>query len=406
MTGFGALEGLRVLDLTQMLAGPYATQLLADQGADVVKVEPPGGDMTRQAGPFRPEDTARAFGGYYLSINRNKRSICLDLKDPSARDVFLTLVDSADVVVENFRAGVMERLGLAYEVLAARNPRLVYASIRGFGDARGGDSPYRDWPAFDVVAQAMGGVMGITGPGVPTKVGPGIGDIGPALFAAFGIMSAAWRAQRTGKGQYVDVAMADCMLALCERILYQNSIQGIVPGPEGNHHPFISPFGMFPARDGFVTIATPSDAFWRILCERLELAEWGARPEFADGRARAANRKALEDGLSARTAQLTKAELGARLGGQVPFGPVLDAAEIVAEPHYAAREMVVSLDVPGLDQPVRIAGVPVRMTDTPGRVAHAAPRLGQDTRAVLAAAGIAPDRIDALAASGAISCAA
>jgi len=394
---FGALQGLKVVDLTQMLAGPYCTQLLADHGAEVIKIESPEGDMTRPAGPFRPEDTGRTFGGYYCSINRNKRSIVIDLKQDEGRAIVLALAAKADVVVENYRAGVMERLGLSYETLAALNPRLVYASIRGFGDPHTAQSPYVDWPAFDVVAQAMGGMMGVTGPDAdhPTKIGPGVGDTVPALFAAFGILAAVMRSRETGLGQYVDVSMADSVLALSERIVYQHSITGVVPGPDGNHHPMICPFGLFPAADGTIAIACHQDGFWKILCEKLDLHEMATDPRYADFKLRHANRKTLLDTLSARTGQLTKAELTARLGGKVPFGPVLNAAEIATDPHFAAREMVVPVLHPGHSAPISLAGVPVRMSVTPGGINRRAPWLGEDTEAVLREAGFDTDRINA-----------
>src|SRR5437764_3932873 len=229
------LHGLRVVDLTRMLAGPYCTMLLADLGADVVKVEPPGGDGTRSTGPFAEDDELRAYGGYFQSVNRNKRSIAVDLKQEAGREVVARLAAAADVLVENFRPGVMERLGLGYESLAEANPRLVYAAVRGFGDPRTGDSPYRDWPAFDVTAQAFGGFMGITGPmpGQPQKAGPGIGDIFPATLAAPGVLAAVHHRRETGRGQFVDVAMYDGVLALCERIVYQHSYAGAVPSQQG-----------------------------------------------------------------------------------------------------------------------------------------------------------------------------
>lgn len=400
--GFGALQGLKVVDLTQMLAGPFCTQLLADHGAEVIKIESPEGDMTRPAGPFRPEDTTRAFGGYYCSINRNKRSVVVDLKQEEGRAIVLALAAKADVVVENFRAGVMERLGLSYETLAALNPRLVYASIRGFGDPRTAQSPYVDWPAFDVVAQAMGGMMGVTGPDAdrPTKIGPGVGDTVPALFAAFGILAAVMRARETGLGQYVDVGMADSVLALSERIVYQHSITGKTPGPDGNHHPMICPFGLFPASDGSIAIACHQDGFWKILCERLDLQDMATDPRYADFRLRLANRATLEATLGARTAQLSKAELAARLGGRVPFGPVLNAAEIAADPHFAVREMVVPVQHPGHDAPISLAGVPVRLSVTPGGINRRAPWLGEDTEAVLREAGFDTARIAAWRAAG------
>ena len=269
---FGALSDIRVIDLTQALAGPFGTMVLADHGADVIKVETPSGDLSRAAGPYFSDDAQKTHGGYFQSVNRNKRSVALDLKTVGGRETLKRLVADADVVVENFRHGVMEKLGLSYETLQEENPKLVYACLRGFGDARTGTSEYIDWPAFDVVAQAMGGLMSITGPDAdtPTKVGPGIGDIAPGMFMAFGILAAVHHARNSGQGQFVDVSMVDGVLSVSERMVYQHFIAEKTPGPEGNHHPFLVPFGMFPAKDGFVTIAAPQDNFYRSLCVALE----------------------------------------------------------------------------------------------------------------------------------------
>lgn len=394
-TGFGALDGIRVIDLTLMLAGPFCTQMLADQGAEVIKVEPLEGDGTRRSGPFRPEDKLRAFGGYYASVNRNKRSIALDLKTEAGKEILLKLIDGADAVVENYRAGVMDRLGLGYEVLAARNPRLVYAAIRGFGDPRTGESPYYDWPAFDVVAQAMGGIMQITGPDkdTPIKVGPGVGDLVPAAMCAFGISSAMLRAARTGKGQFVDVSMVDSILSLCERIMHQHSFQDAIPYPEGNRHPLIAPFGMFPAKDGWVTIAAHTDAWWSMLCKLIGRDDLITDPRTHVAEARVANRDVVYGEVGKFTATRTKAELLALLGGKLPFGPVYNVRDIVADPHFAARKMLVDVPHPGLDRQVSIAGVPVKMTDTPGRVARRAPLLGEDTDAILSELGCSAEQI-------------
>ena len=201
---FGALSDIKIIDLTQMLAGPYGTMMLADHGAEVIKVESPSGDMTRPGGPFHPDDREKTHGGYFQSVNRNKKSIVLDLKTDAGRSALKTLIKDADAITENFRAGVMDKLGLSYESLREINPKLVYGTLRGFGDPRTGASPYVDWPAFDVVAQAMGGIMGITGPDAdhPTKVGPGVGDIIPGMMLAFGVLSAIHHARRTGQGQF------------------------------------------------------------------------------------------------------------------------------------------------------------------------------------------------------------
>lgn len=403
-TGFGALDGIRVIDLTQMLAGPFCTQLLADQGAEVIKIEPLEGDNTRTSGPFHADDRLRAFGGYYASVNRNKRSIAIDLKTEDGKKILLDLIASSDILVENYRAGVMDRLGLGYETLRAHNPRLVYGAIRGFGDPRTGASPYADWPAFDVVAQAMGGLMQITGPDrdTPIKVGPGVGDLMPAAMCAFGIVAAVVRAQKTGRGQFVDVSMVDSVLSLCERIVHQHAFQNVVPHPEGNRHPLIAPFGLFRAADGWVTIACHTDAWWALLCRLIGRGDLIDDPRTATSPARVAHRDLVYDEIGAFTATKTKAELLALLGGKVPFGPVYDVADIVADPHFKARDMVVALPHPGLDRQIAVAGIPIKMTETPGAVRRHAPLLGQDTDAILAELGRSPERIAELRSAKAI----
>jgi crotonobetainyl-CoA:carnitine CoA-transferase CaiB-like acyl-CoA transferase len=400
----GALDGLRVVDLTQMLAGPFCTMMLADQGAEVIKIEPLDGDGVRQMGPFVADDKLRAFGGYFQSINRNKLSIALDLKRPDGRAIVLKLVERAHVVVENYRVGVMERFGLGYEALRAVNRRLVYASIRGFGDPHTGRSPYADWPAYDVVAQAMGGIMNITGAdgGAPTKVGPGVGDIVPAIMAAYGIMAAVWRAERTGDGQYVDVPMVDSVLALCERIVHQYSYQGKIAGPEGNRHPFLAPFGIVPAQDGFVALACFADEFWAKLCRLIGRADLLDDPRFASRETRHDHQDLVYEAVSAFTAQHTRHELMGILGGHVPFGPVFNMADIVADPHFKAQGMVVELDHPGTRKKVAVAGVPVRMSQTPGKIRRRAPLLGEHTDQVLAMINTPSATIERLRADGVV----
>jgi crotonobetainyl-CoA:carnitine CoA-transferase CaiB-like acyl-CoA transferase len=395
MTAHGALADIRILDLTQMLAGPYATMILADHGADVVKIESPDGDLIRPVGPYRETDQRRVLGGYFQSVNRNKRSVCLDLKKPEGVSALLKMVETADAVVENFRAGVMERLGIGYEVLHGINPRLVYGALRGFGDKRTGQSPYGDWPAFDVIAQAMGGIIATTGPDAqtPTKVGPGVGDIIPGIMLAFGVLAGVHHARRTGEGQFVDVSMADAILAVCERTVWQYSVQNITPGPEGNHHPFLAPFGIYPAADGFIAVGSHQQAFFESLCKRLGAADVLADPRFNTTDARIANRSALADELSRYTRQLTRAELSARLGGAIPFGPVMNIDDISRDPHFAAREMIVSVEQPG-GEPIQIAGVPIKMTVTPGAVRRRAPLLGEDTLQRLREAGLSESEIE------------
>ncbi|WP_454722192.1 MULTISPECIES: CaiB/BaiF CoA transferase family protein [Cupriavidus] len=394
----GVLSGLRVIDFTQMLAGPFCTQVLADHGADVIKVEAMTGDGTRATGPFCADDTRHDFGGYFQSVNRNKRSIAVDLKTAEGRAIVRRLIDGADVVVENFRAGVMERLGLSYETLRETNPRLVYGTVRGFGDPRSGESPYVQWPAYDVVSQAMGGMMGITGPDchTPTKIGPGVGDTVPALMLCIGILAAVRRAGETGRGQFVDVAMTDAVLAMCERIVYQTSYTGTVPAPEGNHHPLLCPFGLFRARDGHVSIACATDAFWEKLADAIGRPAMAQDPAFATNGARVQNQRQVIDAIETFTAVRTKDEIAAVLGGKVPFGPVYTSTDIFADRHYAVREMLVEVEQPGSSTPVRIAGVPIKLSETPGAVRRRAPLLGEHTEEILYAIGCSDQEVSRL----------
>ncbi|MCY1266651.1 Acetyl-CoA:oxalate CoA-transferase [compost metagenome] len=394
----GALSDLRVIDLSQMLAGPYGTQMLADHGAEVIKVEALTGDMSRPVPPYRSDDQTRAFGGYFQSINRNKSSIALDLKQPEAREILLQLIRSADVVVENFRVGVMERFNLSYETLLQENPRLVYATIRGFGDPRTGESPYSEWPAFDVVAQAMGGVMGITGPDseTPLKIGPGIGDTIPGMNMAFGILAAVHHSRRTGEGQFVDVSMVDSILSICERIVHQYSYRGVAPAPEGNHHPLLCPFGLFRAKDGWVAIACPNESFWEILTKAMGRPELASDPRFKNNAERAKHREEVVSAIEAFTQHLSKQELTELLGGKIAYGPVYNAQDIVEDPHFIGREMIVEVEHPGVATPVKIAGVPVKMTVTPGGIYRRAPLLGEQTDEILGQLGFSAEAIQQL----------
>ncbi len=393
----GALKGLKVLDLTRALAGPFCTMLLADQGAEVIKVETlDTGDGTRGMPPFPPEITDRKpYGGYFQSINRNKQSIAIDLKTEEGKQIIRSLVAESDVLVENFRAGVMEGLGLSYESLAEINPKLVYGAIRGFGDPRTGESPYSKWPAYDVIAQAMGGMMSITGPkdGEPTKVGPGIGDLVPATLAAFGIMSAVYHANKTGEGQFVDVAMYDAILALCERTVPTYSYTGVVQGLEGNAHPSLCPFGIFPAADGCVAIACPGENFWKALCIEMEKPELIDDEKFHRNYHRSQNMDETIKIVSDWTIQYTKKELVSRLGGKLPFGPVQDTQELFNDPHVEKRKMLTLVDHPGSGKQYHVTNTPIKMTKTQGGVYRRAPLLGEHTDQVLTAIGYSMEEI-------------
>lgn len=403
---FGTLSGLRILDLTQALAGPFCTQVLADHGADVVKIEPPvTGDMARMSGPFHPDDTARTESGYFHSINRNKRSVVIDLKSKDGRALLLRMLPDFDVLVENFRTGVMDRLGLSWETLHAINPKLVYGCVRGFGDPRLGSNPYIEWPAFDVVAQAMGGMIGITGEGpeAPTKVGPGVGDTVPALYLTIGILSAVLKARETGVGQFVDVAMLDAVLAVSERIVHQRSFGQVIAQPEGNHHPFIVPFGIFRAKDGHIALACHKDVFFQKFCTALGASDLTDNPILATAESRRTNRKEAIVLIGQLTERFTKAELQGRLGGIVPFGPVLRMDEIAEDPYFAAREMIVPIDVPPIGRPMHVAGVPIKFSETPGGVHMRGPKQGEHTNEILIALGINVDEIEDLRAAGTIA---
>ncbi|RQG95823.1 succinyl-CoA:mesaconate CoA-transferase [Natrarchaeobius chitinivorans] len=379
----GALSNLRVLDLTQVLAGPYCTMLLADMGADVVKVERPGGDLIRSNPPFVADADEEAYGGYFQSINRGKRSVELDFGEESDREDFLSLVEEADVVVENYRAGTMEKYDLGYETLAAHNPSLIYSSIRGFGDPRTGETDRQGQPSFDLVAQALGGVMEITGPadGPPTKVGPGIGDLFTATLNCIGILAALNHRERTGKGKYVDTGMYDAMISLTERAIYQHSYTGQAPTRRGNAHPTLFPYDAFETADGYAVIAAFGTNHWNALCDamaRPDLAE--AYPTPAD---RLEDREPLLAEIAAWAGDRTTDDLVETLEGRVPAAPVQTTADIFADPHVHAREMLVSVEQPGADADVEIAGNPIKMTETPPEPTGRAPLLDEHREELL-----------------------
>ncbi|MFB6223283.1 MAG: succinyl-CoA:mesaconate CoA-transferase [Haloarcula sp.] len=360
----GALDDLRVLDLTQVLAGPYCTMLLADMGADVVKIERPGGDLIRSNPPFVSDSDAEAYGGYFQSVNRGKRSLELDLGTDADREAFLSLVERADVVVENFKAGTMEKFDCGYETLKDRNPDLIYSSIRGFGDPRTGETHRQGQPSFDLIAQALGGVMEITGQpdGPPTKVGPGIGDIFTAALNAVGILAAVHHRERTGEGQYVDTAMYDSMVSLCERTVYQYSCDGESPIRQGNSHPTLFPYDSFEAADGHVVIAAFSDGHWDALCDAMDRPDLAA--DYPDAGSRIGNREHLRGEIADWTATVKSGTILELLEGRVPAAPVQNTADIFDDPHIRNREMLADVAQPGADGRMTIAGNPIKMTET------------------------------------------
>ncbi len=309
----------------------------------------------------------------------------------------LRLVESADAVVENFRAGVMDRLGLSYEELRRRNPRLVYAAVRGFGDPRTGESPYTHWPAFDIVAQCMGGVVGSTGEpgGRPLRAGPAVGDIYPGTLAALGVTSALLRAARTGEGQFLDVSMYDGVLALCESLIYNYAATGALHEPAGNAHPFLCPFDVFDAKDGAVAIAAPTDHHWVILADIMQRPELGKDPRFESNAARVEHGDLVRELVSEWTHERSMTEIAAALGERVPMGPVHTAREMFEDPHVRARGMLVDVEVPGENRTLTVAGPAIKMTESPPGIYRRAPTLGEHTVEILREVGLPADALDA-----------
>lgn len=395
---FGVLQGVKVIDLTRMLAGPFCSMMLADQGAEVIKIEGFDGDATRITGPFSGDGTDGELGGFFQSANRNKKSVVIDLKSPEGIGVLKSLIRSADVVVENFRNGVMERLGLSFDVIKTINPTIVYASISGYGDARNGESPFSKWPAFDVVAQAMGGLIATTGPDAdkPTRVGQSVGDIVPGMFAAFGIVSALRYAEKSGQAQHVDVSMLDSVLAMCESAVYQYSYTKKVSGPAGNHHPLVAPLGLYEAKDGWIALAAPQDHSWELLCESLGMPELVNDPRFEGAVLRRENLNELTKEINQRTSLLSKASLVSMFGGIIPVGGVSDMEEIFNSPHFAARNMLAPVVDPNSGKTQLIAGTPVKFSETPGGVHNRAPLLGEHTKEILLSSGLSQDQLDEL----------
>jgi succinyl-CoA:mesaconate CoA transferase len=383
----GALSNLRVIDLTQVLAGPYCTMLLADMDADVVKIERPGGDLIRSNPPFVNDPETEAYGGYFQSVNRGKRSLELDFNDAEDREDFLSLVEEADVVVENYRAGTMEKYDLGYETLKERNPALIYSSIRGFGDPRTGETHRQGQPSFDLIAQALGGVMEITGheDGPPTKVGPGIGDLFTATLNCIGILAAVNHRAQTGEGQYVDTAMYDAMLSMTERAVYQHSYSGEAPSRRGNSHPTLFPYDAFETADGHAVIAAFGTNHWTEVCAAMGREDLATEyPTAAD---RLEHRDALGEEIAAWAADLETTELVETLEGRVPVAPVQSTDEVFEDPHVRDREMLVPVEQPGSGETVEIAGSPIKMSETPPEPGGRAPLLDEHREELLGADG-------------------
>lgn len=393
----GPLSGLTVIDLTRVLSGPYCTMMLADMGARVIKVERPGkGDDTRAWGPpFQSGESS-----YFLSVNRNKESLTLDFKPPEGRRVLEQLVARADVVVENFRPGTLDKLGFDYASVASRHPRIVYCSISGFGQT----GPRREEPGYDAVMQGEGGLMSITGSadGPPYRLGVAIADIVSGMFAAHGITLALYARERTGRGQLVDLGMLDAVAALLTYQAGAYFATGVAPARLGNRHPTIAPYETFAASDGEVVVAVGNDGLWRDFCAVAGLEHLVQDPRFATNPSRVAHRNELNAILAPRMAERTRAAWIAQLTeAGVPCGSVRSVAEALTDPQILAREMVVPIHHP-VAGAMHVTGVPIKLSATPGSVRQPPPVLGGDTDAILGELGYSTTEISSLRERGVV----
>ena len=393
----GALDGIRVLDLTRALAGPYCTLMLGDHGADVIKVEMPGtGDETREWSP----PSVKGVSAYYLSINRNKRSVTVDLKNASGKRVLERLLEKCDVVVENFSPGTLARLGFPDERLQAINPRAVICHISGFGQ----DGPGRAWPAYDLIVQGMGGIMSLTGePGSdPVMVGVPQADIVAGMFAAFAIAAALRARERSGEGQVIDATMIGGQVALLSRQAARYFADGTVPRPEGNVHASIVPYQTFRARDGHVNVGVANNGLFERFCRALELEELLEDERFTDNPKRVAHRKEIVPMIERRLRRLTKAEVVRRLReANVPVGPINSLDEVFADPVVRHLGLIAEVDHPTAGR-VRAPGIPVRLSGTPPSVRRHPPELGEHTDEILSELDFTSEEIAALRRDGAI----
>lgn len=386
------LSGVRVLDLTRVLAGPMATCILGDLGAEVVKVEEPDGDHVRSLPPFYPGEQSH----YFLAINRNKRSIVVDVKSAEGRDLILDLAAQSDVVVENFRPGVMKRLGLDFDELTARKPDLILCSISGFGRS----GPLRDQPSFDLVSQARSGVMSITGEadGPPTKLGLPLGDLGGGLWAAIAILAALHRRDRSSDPQHIDLSLLDGLVGLLGYLGQLSLMTGQSPGRVGSGHHHIVPYGRFEAADGYLVLALHVGAFWRRFCEAVDRTDLISDPRFVDTAARRDNRAELQPIVEEILRTKTRAEWEVVLTeADIPHGPVLDVVEALGQEHLTARDAIMTMSHPTAGE-VQMVRPPIRFVGAPlPEARRAAPLLGEHTRVICREVlGLDDDGIDGL----------
>jgi CoA:oxalate CoA-transferase len=372
------LENIKILDLTRVLAGPYATMLLQELGAEVIKVEiPETGDDARFFGPFKNGKSA-----YFLSINRGKKSISVNMKSPKGIEILLELVKKVDILTENFRPGTMEKLGLSYEKLKKINPRLIFASTSGFGQT----GPDSRKPAYDMLVQAMSGMMSITGwaDKPPTRVGASIGDLGAGLFTVIGILAALHHREKSGEGQLVDVAMLDCQLSLLENAIVRYQVEGKSPAPGGNQHPTITPFQVFRTKDDYLAVSVGNDAMWKTFCETINRADLFNNPKYKTNRDRTTNRNELLPELEHLFPTKTNVEWCEILEkAGLPYSPVNTIDKIIDHPQVKARNMIVETDDKS-GGTIRVAGNPIKMSSIPeGPTRKPVPEIGEHNFEIL-----------------------
>lgn len=372
-----ALDNIKILDLTRVLAGPYATMILGDLGADIIKIEMPvKGDDARAFGPYLNGESA-----YFMSLNRNKRSMTLNLKSEKGKKLFLEMVKKVDVVVENYRPGTMEKLGIGYDTLLKINPKLIYAAVSGYGHT----GPYSKRAAYDAVVQAMGGLMSITGEegGKPVRVGTSIGDITAGLFATIGILAALNNRNETGKGQKVDVAMLDCQVAILENAIARYVVTNEVPKPGGNKHPSIVPFESFETKDGEIMIAAGNDSLWAKFCKVIGKEELIEDERFKTNPLRNKNYDELRPLIAEPMKNRTTKEWQDMLDDSgVPNGPINTIDKVIEDPQVIARKMIVEVEHP-IAGKLKTPGIPIKLSDTPGKIRNVSPILGEHTAEIL-----------------------
>lgn len=391
------LKGIRILDLGHVLAMPTCTMQLADLGAEVIKIERPGvGDDSREFGPFINGESA-----YFISINRNKKSITLDLKKEKGKEIFKEMVKCSDVVTENYRPHTMQKLGLGYEVLKEINPGIIYASICGFGHK----SLYKERPGYDIIAQATGGIMAITGQrdGPPSRVGSSIGDIFSGSFAAIGILAALRVRDKTGLGQEIDISMMDAVVSVLENAIVRYTVTGEIPQRIGSSHPSIAPFDVFETKDGWVVIAIGNDALWQRFCKTIKKEDLLDDPRFTTNPERSENYKELRPIITEWSQEKNVEEVVSILiNAGVPVGEVNTVDKIVDDPNIKLRDMIVEVKHPKAGK-VKITNTPIKLSLTPGRVETASPLLGQHTEEILKGLlGFSQEEIDCLRREGVI----